>query len=74
MKGGRSAFVQVLILSLALQIATFAAPFQVQLVVDQALYRSDADLLTVIALGFGGLALWRRRGYRKIADRISSSR
>ncbi len=57
MKGGHSAFVQVLILSLALQIATFAAPFQVQLIVDQALYRSDADLLTVIALGFGGLAL-----------------
>ncbi len=57
MKGGHSAFVQVLILSLALQIATFAAPFQVQLIVDQALYRFDADLLTVIALGFGGLAL-----------------
>ena len=57
MKGGHSAFIQVLILSLALQIATFAAPFQVQLIVDQALYRSDTDLLTVIALGFGGLAL-----------------
>jgi len=57
MKGGHSAFFQVLILSIALQIATFAAPFQVQLVVDQALYRSDTDLLTVIALGFGGLAL-----------------
>ena len=39
MKGGHSAFVQVLILSLALQIATFAAPFQVQLIVDLALYR-----------------------------------
>lgn len=57
MKGGRSAFLQVLILSVALQIATFAAPFQVQLVVDQALYRSDTDLLTVIAVGFAGLAL-----------------
>ncbi len=44
-------------LSLALLIATFAAPFQVQLVVDQALYSSDADLLTVLALGFGALAL-----------------
>ncbi|HXW21988.1 MAG TPA: peptidase domain-containing ABC transporter, partial [Rhodomicrobium sp.] len=57
LKGGHAAFVQVLILSLALQIATFAAPFQVQLIVDQALYRSDGDLLAVIALGFGGLAL-----------------
>jgi ATP-binding cassette subfamily B protein RaxB len=33
-------------LMLALQVAAFAAPFQVQLIVDQALYRSDADLLT----------------------------
>ncbi len=57
MKGGHSALVQVLILSLALQIVTFAAPFQLQLVVDQALFRSDTDLLTVIALAFGGLAL-----------------
>jgi ATP-binding cassette subfamily B protein RaxB len=57
MRGGHFAFTQVLVLSLALLIATFAAPFQLQLVVDQALYRSDADLLTVLALGFGGLAL-----------------
>jgi ATP-binding cassette subfamily B protein RaxB len=57
MKGAPGALTQVLILSVALQVATFAAPFQVQLVVDQALYRSDADLLTVIALGFGALAL-----------------
>ena len=57
MRGTPSALAQVLILSLALQVATFAGPFQVQLVVDQALFRSDADLLTVIALGFGGLAL-----------------
>jgi ATP-binding cassette subfamily B protein RaxB len=57
MKGNHTAFAQVLILSLALQVVTFAAPFQLQLVVDQALFRSDADLLTVLALAFGGLAL-----------------
>jgi len=57
MKGNHAALVQVLILSLALQVVTFAAPFQLQLVVDQALFRSDTDLLTVIALAFGGLAL-----------------
>ena len=57
MKGAPGALTQVLILSVALQVATFAAPFQVQLVVDQALYRSDADLLTVIAIAFGALAL-----------------
>jgi ATP-binding cassette, subfamily B, bacterial CvaB/MchF/RaxB len=56
MKGAPGALTQVLILSVALQVATFAAPFQVQLVVDQALYRSDADLLTVIAIAFGALA------------------
>jgi ATP-binding cassette subfamily B protein RaxB len=57
MKGNHTALVQVLVLSLALQVVTFAAPFQLQLVVDQALFRSDIDLLTVLALAFGGLAL-----------------
>ncbi len=65
LKGGHTAFAQILVLSLALQIATFAAPFQVQLIVDQALYRSDGDLLVVIALGFGALA--RGRGARRLA-------
>jgi ATP-binding cassette, subfamily B, bacterial CvaB/MchF/RaxB len=55
--GGGSAFAQVILLSLALQIATFAAPFQLQLVVDEAIFRADADLLTVLALGFGALVL-----------------
>ncbi len=40
MKGNHTALTQVLILSLALQVVTFAAPFQLQLVVDQALFRS----------------------------------
>src|SRR5262249_28698717 len=53
--GAWPAFAQVLILSLALQVATFAAPFQLQLVVDEAIFRNDADLLTVLALGFGAL-------------------
>src|SRR5262249_20774891 len=55
--GGTSAFVQVMLLSLALQIATFAAPFQLQLVVDEAIFRADLDLLSVLALGFGALAV-----------------
>jgi ATP-binding cassette subfamily B protein RaxB len=46
---------QVLTLSAALQIATFAAPFQIQLVVDEAIGRGDSALLTVLALGFGAL-------------------
>jgi ATP-binding cassette subfamily B protein RaxB len=48
---------QVLGLSAALQVAAFAAPFQIQLVVDQAIGRADASLLSVLALGFGALVL-----------------
>lgn len=51
------ALVQVLILSMALQIAAFVAPFQMQLVVDEALAQADQDLLTVIAIGFGALVV-----------------
>ncbi len=57
LSGAGSAFTQVLLLSLALQIAAFAMPFQLQLVVDEAIFRADADLLTVLALGFGALVL-----------------
>ena len=57
LQGGRAAFAQVLVLSLALQLATFAGPFQLQLVVDEAIFRADADLLVVLALAFGGLVI-----------------
>ena len=56
-RGGWSPFVQVLVLSIALQIVTFAAPFQLQIVVDEAIAQSDGDLLLVIALAFGGLVI-----------------
>lgn len=51
------AFFQILALSLALQIAAFAMPFQMQLVVDEAILRGDSDLLTILALGFGALVV-----------------
>jgi ATP-binding cassette subfamily B protein RaxB len=57
LRGFPVALTQILLLSLALQIATFAAPFQLQLVVDEALAQSDRDLLFVIALAFGGLVI-----------------
>lgn len=57
MRGSWSALTQVLVLSVALQVATFAAPFQLQLVVDEALGQSDRDLLLVIALAFGALVV-----------------
>ncbi|MGD9803542.1 MAG: peptidase domain-containing ABC transporter [Hyphomicrobiaceae bacterium] len=57
MTGWWPALAQVLVLSVALQIVTFVAPLQMQLVVDEALAGVDRDLLTVIALGFGALVI-----------------
>lgn len=48
---------QLLVLSTLLQIVAFAAPFQMQLVIDQGIMRSDRELLAVLALGFGALVL-----------------
>lgn len=56
-RGWWGALVSVLVLSLALQIAAFVAPLQMQLVVDQAIAEADRDLLAVIALGFGTLVI-----------------
>jgi ATP-binding cassette subfamily B protein RaxB len=57
MTGWWPALAQVLVLSVALQIVTFVAPLQMQLVVDEALAGVDRDLLAVIALGFGALVV-----------------
>lgn len=55
--GFKSAIIQVLLLSLALQFFALGGPFYMQLVVDEALISSDQNLLAVIALGFLILAL-----------------
>ncbi len=57
MTGMGSALAQVIALSVALQIAAFAAPFQIQLVVDEAVFHADQDLLIVLALAFGALVV-----------------
>jgi ATP-binding cassette subfamily B protein RaxB len=57
MTGLWSALIQVLALSVALQVAAFAAPFQIQLVVDEAVFHDDQDLLLVLALAFGALVV-----------------
>jgi ATP-binding cassette subfamily B protein RaxB len=49
------ALFQILAISAALQIAVFAAPFYLQLAVDEAILRADLELMTVLALGFGAL-------------------
>lgn len=48
---------QVALLSLVLQAYVLASPYLLQLAVDQALPAFDADLLTVLAIGFGLFAL-----------------
>ena len=57
MTGFASAFLHVIVLSVVLQIAAFAAPFQIQLVIDEAVFHADQDLLTVLALAFGALVV-----------------
>lgn len=46
---------QILALSVLLQAAAMTAPLQLQLTIDQALVKSDRDLLLVILIGFAGL-------------------
>jgi len=53
--GLKRAFVQILILSVLLQLFALAAPFFLQLVIDEAVVRFDQEFLLVLALGFGAL-------------------
>jgi ATP-binding cassette subfamily B protein RaxB len=48
---------QAAILSLILQAHVLAAPYLLQLAVDEALPALDADLITVLAIGFGLFAI-----------------
>ncbi|HEX8380695.1 MAG TPA: peptidase domain-containing ABC transporter [Allosphingosinicella sp.] len=55
--GMRRSIAQAAILSLVLQAHVLAAPYLLQLAVDQALPALDADLMTVLAVGFAIFAL-----------------
>lgn len=57
MSGFWPAVGQVAGLSLALQLAALALPFQLQLVVDEGIYKGDGNLLAVLAVGFAGVVL-----------------
>lgn len=57
MSGLGGGLAQVITLSVALQIVAFVAPFQMQLVIDQAIGRNDLSLLGVVALAFGAMAI-----------------
>jgi ATP-binding cassette subfamily B protein RaxB len=53
LRGSTHALVQILMLSLILELFVLASPFYLQLAVDDVIARGDVDLLVVLALGFG---------------------
>ena len=57
MRGNTHALVQIFVLSALLEFFVIASPFYLQLTVDDVIARSDADLLVVLALGFGLLTV-----------------
>ncbi|MBL0405448.1 peptidase domain-containing ABC transporter [Microvirga aerilata] len=57
MPGIKRALAQALVLSAVLQLVVLAAPFYMQLAVDEAVMKGDGGLLTALALGFGLLTL-----------------
>ena len=50
--GSTHAMLQILALSFVLEVVLLAAPFYMQITVDEVIARGDLDLLTVLALGF----------------------
>ena len=57
MRGSTHALAHILILSIVLEAFVIIGPFYLQLTVDEVITRGDADLLIVLALGFGLLTL-----------------
>jgi ATP-binding cassette subfamily B protein RaxB len=57
MSGLGGALRNVMLLSVILQLAALATPFYLQLAIDTVFPAFDTDLLLMLALGFGGLAL-----------------
>jgi len=51
------ALAQILLLALALEVFTLAAPFYMQWVLDQVMVSADHDLLTLLGLGFIGISI-----------------
>ncbi len=55
--GLKSVLIQILLLSVLLQVFAIASPFYMQLVIDDVIISQDTDLLMVLAMGFGLLML-----------------
>lgn len=56
-RGLKGTLVQILVLSLALEVFAIAMPFFLQLVVDRVLVGRDRDLLTVLGVAFAALVV-----------------
>lgn len=56
-RGLKRSLIQILALSLSLQVFAVIAPFYLQTVVDDVIPRNDDNLLVVLAIGFGLLLL-----------------
>src|SRR3954468_6964482 len=59
LSGSGHALVQIFVLSVILQLLVLAAPFYMQITVDEVIARGDVDLLVVLAVGFGLVAVVR---------------
>lgn len=57
LNGMTTSLVQIFALSIILELLIVAAPFYMQLTVDEVIARGDAGLMTTLALGFGLLTL-----------------
>jgi ATP-binding cassette subfamily B protein RaxB len=55
-RGAKHALLQLLALSVALELLVIAGPFYLQLTVDEVITRGDVDLLVVLAIGFALVA------------------
>jgi len=53
------ALAQAILLSVIIELFVLASPFYMQLVIDEAILKGDADLLTALAIGFGGVTLFQ---------------
>jgi ATP-binding cassette, subfamily B, bacterial CvaB/MchF/RaxB len=53
LRGSAHSIIQILVLSVILEVFVIASPFYMQLTIDEVIVRGDAELLTVLALGFG---------------------
>jgi ATP-binding cassette subfamily B protein RaxB len=58
-RGLKPILLQLVLLSLVLEVFTLATPYYMQLVLDDVVTSYDTNLLTILALGFGLLTLFK---------------